>query len=156
MYKKTIKYTDFDGNERTEDCYFNLTKAEVIMWLTTSGDYTLDKVLNRIVSERNGTKIMEMFEDLIRRSYGRKSLDGRKFEKSEEIWQDFKSTEAYSELFMSVVTDAKNAADFVNNIIPDEIANQVQTAIKENPDGIPDELKDYIPSEVKAGLTAKR
>lgn len=155
MYKKVVKYVDFDGNDRTEECYFNLTKAEIMMWLTQSGDYTLDKVLEKLVKERNGSKIMEMFEDLIRRSYGKKSLDGRKFEKSEAIWEDFKSTEAYSELFMSIVTDANNAADFINHIIPESLADDVQKALKENPAGIPDELRDYIPADVQKELGSK-
>lgn len=143
MLKKTITYEDYDSNKRTEDHYFNLNKAEVIKWLTTSGDYTLDKVLERLSTERNGKKIMEIFEDLIHLSYGKKSLDGRKFEKTEEIWNDFYQTEAYSVLFTELVTDAKKAADFVNKIIPKDLADEVEKIIKEHPEGIPDALKDY-------------
>lgn len=143
MYKKTIEFTDYNNVARKEDYYFHLNKAEVIKWLTTSGDYTLDKVLERLSTERNGKKIMEIFEDLIHRSYGRKSLDGRKFEKTEEIWNDFYQTEAYSVLFTELVTDAKKAADFVNRIIPKDLADEVAKIIKENPDGIPDAMKDY-------------
>lgn len=144
MYKKTIQFTDYNDVERKEEHYFHLNKAEVIKWLTMNGDYTLDKVLERLSMERNGKKIMEIFEDLIHRSYGRKSLDGRKFEKTEEIWNDFYQTEAYSVLFTELVTDAKKAADFVNQIIPRDLANEVEKIIKENPEGIPDELKDYV------------
>lgn len=143
MYIKTIKFTDYNDVVRKEDHYFHLNKAEVIKWLTTSGDYTLDKVLERLSTERNGKKIMEIFEDLIHRSYGRKSIDGRKFEKTEEIWNDFYQTEAYSVLFTELVTDAKKAADFVNRIIPKDLADEVSKIIKENPDGIPDAMKDY-------------
>lgn len=145
MLKKSIEFEDYDGNMRKEDHYFNLNKAEVIKWLTTSGDYTLDKVLERLSSERNGKRIMEIFENLIRLSYGRKSLDGRKFEKSEEIWNDFYQTEAYSVLFTELVTDAKKAADFVNKIIPKDLAIEAEKIIKDHPEGIPDTLKDYIP-----------
>lgn len=144
MLKKTITYEDYEGNERKEDFYFNLNQSEIIKWLTTTGDYTLDKVLIRLGQERNGKKVMEIFEDLIHRSYGRKSLDGRKFEKSEEIWQDFYQTEAYSTLFYELVTDARKAADFVNQIIPKKMASEIDKIMKENPDGIPDELKDYV------------
>lgn len=143
MYKKTFEFTDFNGNVRKEDHYFHLNKAEIIKWLTTSGDYTLDKVLERLSTERNGKKIMDIFEDLIHRSYGRKSLDGRRFEKSEEIWEDFYQTEAYSVLFTELVTDAGKAAEFVNQIIPKDMANEILKVIQENPEGIPDELKDY-------------
>lgn len=140
MLVKEISYVDYDGNNRTEKHYFNLNKAEVIKWLTTSGDYTLDKLVGRLSTERNGKKIMEIFEDLIRLSYGRKSLDGRKFEKSDEIWNDFYQTEAYSVLFTELVTNAKNAADFVNKIIPKDLANEVEKIMKENPEGIPAEI----------------
>lgn len=143
MLKRTIAFEDYDGNKRSEDHYFNLNKSEVIKWLTTSGDYTLDKVLVRLSEERNGKKIMELFEGLIKLSYGKKSVDGRKFEKNEEIWNDFYQTEAYSVLFTELVTDAKKAADFVNKIIPKDLADEVEKIIKEHPEGIPDTLRDY-------------
>lgn len=146
MLKRTIEFEDYDGNKRIEDHYFSLNKAEVIKWLTTSGDYTLDKVLERLSNERNGKKIMEIFEDLIHLSYGKKSLDGRKFEKTEEIWNDFYQTEAYSVLFSELVTDAAKAADFVNKIIPKDLADEVEKIIKDYPEGIPDSLKDYTGS----------
>lgn len=144
MFKKTITFEDYNGNQRTEDHYFNLNKSEVIKWLTTSGDYTLDKVLERLSTERNGKKIIEIFENLIKLSYGRKSLDGRKFEKNEEVWNDFYQTEAYSALFTELVTDAKKASDFVNKIIPKDLADEVDKIIKDHPEGIPSELKDYV------------
>lgn len=146
MLVKRISFTDYDGNQRTEEHMFNLNQSEVIKWLTTSGEYTLDKLLLRLSKERNGKKVMEIFEDLIHRSYGVKSLDGRKFEKSEEKWKDFYETEAYSVLFTELVTDAKKAADFVNSVIPSELSDQIEKIMKDNPEGIPAELKDYIPN----------
>lgn len=144
MYTIPITYTDYDGNERTEEHSFNLSQAELIKFLTTNGDYTLDKMLLRLQSERNGREIMKIFEDLIYLSYGKKSLDGRRFDKSEEVKKDFMETEAYSVLFTSLVTDAKAAGDFVNKIIPKKLAEQVQKVIDEHPEGIPAELKEYV------------
>lgn len=146
MLKKTIEFEDYDGNIRKEDHYFNLNKAEVIKWLTTTGDYTLDKVLDRLSTERNGKKIMEIFEGLIHLSYGKKSLDGRKFEKTDEIWNDFYQTEAYSVLFTELVTDARKAAEFVNRIIPKSLSDEVEKIIKENPQALPE-------SVINGGLT---
>lgn len=140
MLKKTIEFEDYDGNMRKEDHYFNLNKAEVIKWLTTTGDYTLDKVLDRLSTERNGKKIMEIFEGLIHLSYGKKSLDGRKFEKTDEIWNDFYQTEAYSVLFTELVTDARKAAEFVNRIIPKSLSDEVEKIIKENPQALPESV----------------
>lgn len=144
MLAKKIQFTDYDGQKREGTYYFNLNKAEVIMWLTTAGEYTLDKVLLRLSEERNGRKIMETFEDLIRRSYGKKSLDGVRFEKTEEIWNEFRQSEAYSELFVELVTDAKKAADFINGVIPSEMAKEITKTLAENKDGLPAELKDYV------------
>lgn len=147
MFKKTIKYRDYNGTQREGDFYFNLNQAEVIKWLTTSGDYTLDKVFQRLSEERNGQKIMEIFEDLIHRSYGRKSLDGIQFEKNDKIWTEFYQSEAYSNLFCELVSDAKKAANFVNKIVPEDMAKRVAEIMKNNPEGIPAEVKDYMPAE---------
>lgn len=141
MLKRTIEFEDYDGNMRKEDHYFNLNRAEVIKWLTTTGDYTLDKVLDRLSTERNGKKIMDIFESLIKSSYGKKSLDGRRFEKSEEIWNDFYQTEAYSVLFTELVTDAKKAADFVNKIIPKSLSDEAEKFIEEHPEQVPEHLR---------------
>lgn len=145
MYAKTIKFMDLNGKKVEGEFFFNLNKAEVIKWLTTSGDYTLDKVLERLSKERNGKKIMEIFEEMIKMSYGRPSLDGIKFEKTEEIWNDFHQSDAYSELFTELVTDAAKAADFINKIIPKDLADEVAKIIRDNPEGVPAELRDYTP-----------
>lgn len=51
MLKKTITYTDCNDVERTEDFYFNLSKAEVIeMELTTTGGMT--KVIEKSFPHR--------------------------------------------------------------------------------------------------------
>jgi hypothetical protein len=144
MLKRTVEYKDFDGNDRKEDLYFHLTKAEVIEWLTTSGDYTLDKLLVKLSTERNGKEIIRIFKDLVCRSYGEKSLDGRQFNKTDEIRQKFVSSEAYSIIFTELVTDANKAVEFINGIIPADMAAEINNIIETNPDGIPDEVKDYL------------
>ena len=118
MLKKTITYTDYDGVQRTEDFYFNLSKAEIAeMELSTAGG--LDKTINRIVAEQDGARIIALFKDLVLKSYGKKSDDGRRFIKNQELRDDFAQTEAYSDLFMELATDADAAAAFVNGIVPD-------------------------------------
>lgn len=117
MLVKNIKYVDFDGNERSEDFYFNLTKAEVTeMEMSTEGG--LAKMLEKIVAEQDSKRIIEIFKDLILRSYGEKSPDGKRFTKNKEIRDSFSNTEAYSELFMSLATDAEKASAFINGILP--------------------------------------
>ena len=118
MLKKTIKYVDYDGNEREEDFYFNLSKAEIAeMEMSTNGG--LDKMIKRIIAEQDNKRIIELFKDLVLRAYGKKSDDGRRFIKNQDLRDDFSQTEAYSELFMELATNADAAAAFVNGIVPE-------------------------------------
>lgn len=120
MIKKTITYTDYDGNEHTEDFYFNISKAELMeMELTTTGG--LSNVIQRIVNETDIPRMVELFQTLIKKSYGVKSLDGKKFVKNEQLLEDFLQSEAYSELYMELLSDADAATDFVNGIIPSDL-----------------------------------
>lgn len=120
MFKKTIKYIDFDGNERKEDFYFNLTKAELLeMQLSIEGG--LKGHLERIIKTQSQPELIKMFKDIIMRAYGEKSPDGKRFMKSDEIRQNFECTEAYSELFMELATDSDAAAEFVNALLPNDI-----------------------------------
>lgn len=117
MLKKTIEYVDYDGNKRTEDFYFNLTKAELAeMELSVEGG--LVKKIEGIVKAQDGGKIISLFQEIIKKAYGVKSPDGKRFMKSEEIFNEFAQTEAYSILFMEIATDADAGAAFVNGIIP--------------------------------------
>ena len=117
MLKKTITYTDYNGTERKEDFYFNLTKTELMeMEMGTEGG--LAEMITRIVNAQDAPAIMKIFKDLILTAYGEKSQDGRRFIKSNEISTGFAQTEAYSQLFMELATDADAAAAFVNGIVP--------------------------------------
>ena len=117
MLKKTFTYTDYNGVERTETHYFNLSKAELVdMEATTPG--SLSEKLKRIVDGADGPEIMKFFKELIFKSYGIKSDDGRRFIKSAEISEAFSQTEAYVQLYMELVTNPEAAADFANAIIP--------------------------------------
>lgn len=117
MYVKTITFTDYDGEERTENFYFNLTKAEIAeMDLSVNGGF--EAMVKSIIAEKDNAKLIKLFKDLILKAYGVKSTDGRRFIKSEQLREEFTQTEAYSELFMELVSDASAAADFINKITP--------------------------------------
>ena len=131
MIKKTITYTDYNGNERTEDAYFNLTKAEITkMELAVKGG--LAEMIKRIVEAQDTPAIIDVFEDLIKRSYGVKTPDGRGFLKRPEDLEAFMATEAYSQLFMELATDADAASKFVNGIVPADMAKQVALEAAKN------------------------
>lgn len=117
MLKKTMTYTDYDGNERTEDFYFNLSKAEVAeLELSTPGG--LSKKFETIAKSKDSQTIIKEFKDLILKSYGEKSPDGKRFIKSKEISEAFSQTEAFSDLFIEFFTVENSASEFVRGIIP--------------------------------------
>lgn len=122
MLKKTIAYTDYDGNDRKEDFYFNLNKAEVVeLQLGTIGGLT--KTLEKIVQEKDSGRLIEYFKSIIMKAYGEKSPDGRRFIKSKELCDAFSQTEAYSNLFIELAGDAKAAAEFIDGILPKEASD---------------------------------
>lgn len=126
MLKKVIKYTDYDGVEREESFYFNMSQAELAeMELSVAGG--MGELIRKMVDEKDQVRLAEMFKRIILMSYGVKSNDGKRFMKSEELSREFTQTEAYSNLYMELISDAKAAADFVNGIIPPkESLNNIQ------------------------------
>lgn len=118
MLKKTITYMDYNGVERTEDFYFNLSKAEIMeMELSTSGG--LAEMITRIIAAQDAPAIIKIFKDLVLQAYGEKSPDGKRFIKNDKLREEFVQTEAYSQLFMELATDADAASAFVNGIVPE-------------------------------------
>ena len=130
MLSKVITYTDYNGDERTDTCYFNLNKAELMeMELGTTGGYTA--YLKRISDARDIPTLAAIFKDLILRSYGVKSDDGKRFIKSQELRDAFEQTEAYSELYMELATNTESAIAFINGVIPKKLAEEVEKASKD-------------------------
>lgn len=131
MLKKTISYTDYNDIPRVEDFYFNLTEAELTdMELSVVGG--LEAMLKKIIDTKDVPSIVKIFKELICKSYGEKSADGRRFMKEDAdghpLYVNFTQTEAYSKLYMELATDADAAAAFVNGIMPKNIASQVNKA----------------------------
>ena len=124
MIKETITYTDYNGTERKEDFYFNLTKAEIMeMEMSTKGG--LAEMIQRIVAAQDQPAIIKIFKELIIKAYGVKSADGKRFIKNDEVVEEFIQTEAFSQMFMKLATDPDAAAKFVNGIVPADMAKQM-------------------------------
>ena len=128
MLKKEITYVDQNDTERTESFYFNLSKAELAeMQLSANGG--LETYINNIIEAKDGASMVQIFKDLILKAYGEKSPDGKRFVKSQEVSDGFAQTEAYSQLFMELITDDKAAAEFINGIMPKDLQEEMK---KEN------------------------
>lgn len=129
MLVKKIKYTDFDGNERTEEFHFNLTKAELFeLQLSETGG--IQKAIEHIIKTQDHKKLMDIFKNIITSAYGEKSVDGKRFVKSKELTEAFMQTNAYSELFMELAQDADSASAFINGIMPKELSDKMTPEMK--------------------------
>lgn len=124
MIKKTLKYTDYNGVEREDIYHFHLSEAELMeMELTTAGGYA--EMLQKIVASNDGPELFKIFKDMLLKSYGVKTPDGRGFEKNDELRRSFENSKAYSELAMQLLKDEKAAVDFFNGVIPADLAAQL-------------------------------
>ena len=151
MLKKTITYTDFNGDTVTEDHYFHLSKADLVE-MEVSHQGGMHDYLQQIVKSNDGKAIISVFKELILSAYGERSEDGKRFIKSPVLSEEFGTSEAYSALFMELCTDAKAAAEFVNGIVPagldEDIAKLTSDNGAENP-----EIKTITVTELQAMST---
>ena len=173
MLKKTIKYQDFDGNDVTEDFYFNLNKAEIAeMELSMEGGWS--EYLTRIVESKDGGEVMGAFKYLITTSVGRRSEDGRRFVKNQDIIDDFLQSNAYEAMFMEMITNTNAAVEFVTGVVPKDLAegmnvDEVQAKVleqpkeedtrpaweRENRDPTKKELQEMSPEELREAFRRK-
>lgn len=124
MYKKTLKYTNFNGDEVEKEFYFYLSEAELTeMRFSTAGG--LEKYIDRIVKEKDQKKMIEIFKDILIKAHGIKSDDGEHFYKNAQVTEEFVSTQAFSDLYMLFVTNDEEAAAFINGIMPKKIAREM-------------------------------
>lgn len=137
MLKKTIKYIDFDGNERSDECYFNLSKSELTeMEMSENGGF--DKYIEKIVETKDTKRIYQMFKEIVLMSYGEKSYDGKHFVKKKTVdgqvirlRDEFEQTGAFDELMMELLSNEKASADFINHVVPKELAENMAKQIAE-------------------------
>lgn len=133
MIKKTIKFKDFNEEDQTEDFYFNLTKGELVemeLRATSSKYLGMVDLIEKISSERDGNRLADLFKDMVGRSFGVKSVDGKRFIKNAENLAEFESTGAYGELIFELATNAGAATEFVNGLMPANLAAEVKKEVE--------------------------
>ena len=116
MIKKTIKYTDFNGQQRKETAYFNMNKLEVLK-LTAKLGMDIDAYAKKLAESEDMPKMLQFIEDIILMSYGEKSQDGRSFEKSKEKTEKFENSNAFAELFEQLLLNPQQTAQFASGIV---------------------------------------
>jgi len=149
MLKKSITYEDYNSVERTEDFYFNLTKAEIFeMEMGTEGG--LVEQLQAVVAAKKQHEVIKFFKSVVLKAYGKRSADGRLFLKTDEngvpYSREFEYHPAYSIIFMELATDDKKGAEFVNGIMPKDLADKAQEYLKNHPEVAQGKIPNAIPA----------
>ena len=150
MLKKTMTYEDYNGQTVTEDFYFSISKAELIELEIKSGEGGYSGLLKQIIASQDNMAMLDTFKEIIRMSVGRRSDDGKRFVKSDEITQDFQQSPAYDQLLLSFYTDENAAVEFVTGIVPGDMAEAVKKgALKaelpaQATDGAPEKEAHYL------------
>lgn len=130
MLTKTITFKDYFGNERTQDFYFNLTESELVD-MNLMEDGGLERLIKNIIDTKDQKRLIGYFKKIIFDSYGEISADGVRFEKSHELSVAFSQTDAFNKLYMELISDANKAAEFINGIVPPELAEEANKKAKE-------------------------
>lgn len=131
MITQTIKYEDYDGNEVTEDFYFNLTKLEV-MEMEIRHEGGLSNYIEKLTKTTAGVEAYDLFKTIILSSCGKKSDDGRRFLKSPEITADFEQSPALGELIFGFLEDGNSAAEFIRGLLPAKLVKDVEEEARRN------------------------
>ena len=138
MLKQTLTYEDYFGETRTEDLYFNLSKADLAEMLTEDED--LQTRLATVAESNNGAQIIRFFKEFALKAYGERSEDGKRFIKSDKISEEFSQTAAFETLLGKILTYELDPVKFIMGILPADLAKEAQEKMNEN-NGLPQDFK---------------
>ncbi len=133
MLTKKITYTDLNDEEVTEELHFHMSKAELVKFELGYAPLGFEKTLQKAIDAEDGTTIVQIFDDFLVNAYGQKTPDGRRFIKNDTLRSEFKASEAYSEIFLELVTSPEKSDEFVNGVIPKGLAEQLDALDLETP-----------------------
>jgi hypothetical protein len=148
MFKDTITYVDFNGEETTEDFFFHLSASDIArIELSHSGRGKAGMVeeLNRIIKKQNGAEIVAAFETFVLDSYGVKSDDGRRFIKTAAVYEEFRFSNAYDVFFIKLVTDAEFGAKFINGLLPEDLQAKAKVLMEQQQNSKPSNTLKSVP-----------
>ena len=132
MLTKPITYTDYNGVERTETFYFNLSQAELIDMQLGGKDGLYSNKLQKMIDNHDGAAIIGTIKELVMKSYGEKTDDGKRFIKSPEISEAFMQTEAYSQLITELLSDDAKSSEFILGIMPQALREAAVAEMNKN------------------------
>ena len=153
MIKLDLTFEDFDGNPVTESHWFHLSKNKLIEMELADSEGLAQK-LTKVGTSGDAGEIMRAFKDVISSAYGvRPPENAQKFIQTPELSTEFMNSLAFDAMLTRLITDTNFAVDFVNGIVPKDLAElaaktetvQLPThpmAMVTDPDGIRKEIRD--------------
>lgn len=124
MLKRTLKFKNYDGEDREFTAYFHISEGELVEWMvrkdTDGGETDIKALLQKVVDSKNGGQLMDAFTDIVKLAYGVKTDSGG-FRKTDQVFQDFRDSGAWHDFLMDLLTDANKSAEFINGILPADI-----------------------------------
>lgn len=130
MQKEKITYTDYNGNDRTEEFYFNLSESDLLKLMSDAEGEDLVSMLQRISESGDARIVFDTFNKILSLAYGEKTQDGRRLVKGKDVWKAFTETPAYDVLLMRMLRDPAYSAKFVNSLIPEHVVENLKNNVK--------------------------
>jgi len=145
MFKKTITFTDFNDQKQTQDFYFHFSKSDLVA-LASDGTTMMERI-ERIMKANDGRAILNEFRAIVSQACGVRSEDGARFIKSPEAQSVLMDSPAFDELLMELATNAEASAEFVRQLIPEKLQNEVMEQLKNSKGGtveVPDPFRETV------------
>jgi len=131
LFKKTVTYKDYNGDEQTDTYWFHLSEDEVTVIeyeAVTDRTLGLADMIEKIVKDMKGKEMIGIITNLVEKAYGIRSTDGKRFIKTPELYEEFKSTAGYSKFFFELVTNADTLVEWFNGLLPENLAELAEDA----------------------------
>lgn len=129
MIKKVIHYTDYEGNQKETEAYFNLTKTECmdldLEYEEHGGlmEYLKSVLINREAGQIRKKPAVDFIKLLVERSYGIRPKEDRSLFLKEDdngkpLYRKFKQSPAYDQLVFDLLSGAESLDDFAEGVLP--------------------------------------
>lgn len=157
MIKKTVTYKDFNDEEQTDELLFHMSKADLIQLQMEEGGDGFGEYIQQITDAEDSAEVWRIFKKILKMSFGKKSPDGKRFIKTDEQWDEFTSSEAYSTLVMDLMSDPNAMAEFITKLVPQDLDADVAkiTATNGAPQAAPAATNTAPPKQISVREAAE-
>lgn len=161
MLRKDITYTDINDIDRTEPFYFHFTELELGEVELEMGG--IEETMERLTETQDIKTAYKIFKDLVLAGYGKKSADGKGFDKVDPdtgrpYSRELVASPALSALIIDLMNDVEDAGTFFRGMLPSKMQKQAaeaDAALKANPQLAPGATPESVQTEALVVTTAE-